>query len=63
MAYYIIYLAYLEKYNQDQEPISLFTTFKYQLPYSIATFILLLVIIILWYVIGLPLGIGAMPNI
>ena len=63
MAYYVIYLAYIEKYNQEATPISLFTTIKYQVPYSIATGLLLAVILILWYVIGIPLGIGAFPTI
>ena len=63
MAYFVIYLAYIEKYNQDDKPISLFATIKYQLPYSIITSTVLLAIIIIWYVIGIPLGIGTMPTI
>ncbi len=63
MAYYIIYLAYIEKYNQDDEPITLLSSIKYQCVYSIATFAVLLLVLILWYVIGLPLGIGAMATI
>lgn len=57
-AYYVIYLSFIEKYNQDKKPISLFKTLKYQLPYSLATGGILLVLIILWYIIGLPIGIG-----
>ena len=45
MAYFIIYLAYMEKYNQDATPISLFTIIKYQLPYSIVTGIVLILMI------------------
>ncbi|MBO4600668.1 MAG: AbgT family transporter [Bacilli bacterium] len=62
-AYYVIYLAYLEKYNQKSRPVSLFTTLKYQLPYSVVTAIVLIVIILVWYVIGLPIGIGGHPVI
>ncbi len=58
MAYFVIYLAYLEKYNQDEKPISLFTTLKYQVPYSLAVGAILLILLIVWYVIGLPIGIG-----
>lgn len=58
MAYYVIYLAYLEKYNQDKKPISLFKTLKYQLPYTVIVGIVLLSLIIIWYVIGLPIGIN-----
>lgn len=62
-AYYVIYLAYLEKYNQKSRPVSLFTTLKYQLPYCLATALVLLIIIIVWYVIGVPIGIGGHPVI
>lgn len=58
LAYYVIYLAFIQKYNQEKKPISLFKTIKYQLPYSLATGGILLVIIILWYLVGLPIGIG-----
>lgn len=63
MAYYIIYLAYLEKYNQDDKPINLFKTLKYQLPYSIVVGIILLALIIIWYIIGLPIGIHGVTAI
>ncbi len=55
-AYFVIYLAYLEKYNQNKKPISLFRTIKYQLPYSLTTGGVLLSLIIIWYIIGLPVG-------
>lgn len=56
--YYVIYLAYLEKYNQDKKPINLFKTLRYQVPYSVAVGVILLALVIVWYIIGLPLGIG-----
>ena len=62
-AYYVIYLAYLEKYNQKSRPVSLLTTLKYQLPYSLMTALVLLIIIVVWYIIGVPIGIGAHPVI
>ena len=55
-AYFVIYLAYLEKYNQTEKPINLIKSIKYQIPYSIVTFIGLLVMIIIWYLTGLPIG-------
>lgn len=56
-AYFIIYLAYLEKYNQTEKPINLFKSIRYQLPFSIMTFICLLLLIVIWYLTGLPIGI------
>ncbi len=58
LAYFTIYIAYLEKYNQNDEPISLFRTLKYQIVYSTATAAILLLIIVGWYLVGLPLGIN-----
>lgn len=58
MAYYVIYLAYLEKYNQNKKPINLFKTIKYQVPYSIVVGLILLALLILWFIIGLPIGIN-----
>ena len=61
--YYVIYLAYLEKYNQDKKPINLFKTLRFQVPYSIAVAVILLGLVIVWYIIGLPLGIGGSTTI
>ena len=56
--YFVIYLAYLEKYNQDKKPINLFKTLRYQVPYSVVVGVILLALLIVWYIIGLPIGIG-----
>lgn len=58
-AYFVIYLAYLESYNQNEKPIGLRSAIKMQLPYSLATAGLLLFLLIIWYIIGLPLGLGS----
>ena len=58
LAYFTIYIAYLEKYNQNEEPISLFRTLKYQIPYSVCVGLFLLLLVIGWYLIGLPIGIN-----
>lgn len=57
-AYFIVYLAYLEKYTQDETNITLGNAIKYQMPYSFTTAAALLAIIVVWYLISLPLGIG-----
>lgn len=63
MAYFVIYLAYMEKYNTNETPIGVFKIIKYQRKYSIATFLLLVVILIIWYLVGLPMGISTLPTI
>lgn len=57
-AYYIIYLAYLEKYNQTGKATKIVTSLRYMVPYAILTFFILLSILVIWYLISLPLGIG-----
>ena len=61
MAYYVIYLAMLNIYSDDEEGI--FGSLKYMIPYSLATLALWLVLIIIFYVTGMPLGIGAHPGL
>ena len=58
LAYFTIYIAYLEKYNQNEEPISLFRTLKYQIPYSVGIGLFLLLLVIGWYLVGIPIGIN-----
>ncbi|MEG0977407.1 MAG: AbgT family transporter [Bacilli bacterium] len=58
-AYFVVYLAYLEKYSQEGNNFKLSKAFIYQLPYSLIVGLVLLGLIIIWYLIGLPLGIGA----
>ena len=58
LAYFVIYLSYLEKYNQGEKPITLFTTIKYQVVYGLTIGLLLIAVLIGWYLIGLPIGFG-----
>ena len=61
MAYFAIYLAYMSLYNQDKKGIALFGSIKYLLPYSLGTLIMWILLIIVWYLVGMPLGIGVSP--
>ena len=58
-AYFIVYLAYLEKYNQDTKPITLKAAIRYQIPFVVVTGIVYLLFIVLWFILGFPLGIGS----
>ena len=62
MAYFVVYLAFMELYNSSEHD-GLFGNIKYIIPYSLATLAMWLVIIILFYIIGMPLGIGAYPGL
>lgn len=62
--YFIIMLAFLEKYKTDEDhQISIFGTLKLLLPSVLLIGGVLLLIIIIWYIIGLPIGIGTYPTL
>lgn len=63
MAYFVIYLAYMEKYNTSDKPIGIFKILNYQKKYALATGVVLLILLIIWYLVGLPIGINVMPTI
>ncbi len=63
LAYFIVYLAFLEKYNQSDDKIKLTTSIKYQLSYTWVIGVFLLVLLIIWYIVGLPVGIKTFPTI
>ncbi len=60
--YFVIYLAFLEKYNKG-EMVSVLGSIKYMVPYSIYIAIIWLLIMIAWYMIGIPIGIGSLPGV
>ncbi len=57
-AYFIIYIAFLENYNQNKKPINLTKAIRYIMPYALIIGGVLLVLLIGWYLIGLPIGAG-----
>lgn len=61
LAYFVIYLAFLEKYNQSDRKIHMTDAIRYQIPYTILITLSLFIIIIIWYIIGIPLGINSFP--
>ena len=58
MAYFVIYLAILNDHCKKENSISITESIRIQTPYAIATGVILLCLIILWYIIGLPTGIN-----
>ena len=57
MAYFVIYVSYLEKYSKDG--IGVRKGIYYLLPYALSILAMWLILLILWYIIKLPLGINA----
>ena len=56
--YFIIMVGFIQKYNLKEKQITLFNTFKLIWPIVITVFVFWLLILIIWYVAGLPLGIN-----
>lgn len=57
--YYIMTLAFLEKYRiSEKNQVSIFGTFKLMLPIILLLGLILIILVLLWYLIGLPIGIG-----
>lgn len=57
--YYIMTLAFLEKYRiSEKNQVSVFGTLKMILPVILILELILITVILLWYLIGLPIGIG-----
>ena len=60
---FIIMLGFLNKYNQEDDSVTLFGTFN-KLRSTILLFLLVWLLIITgWYLIGLPLGNGVYPTL
>ena len=62
--YFIIMLAFLEKYNRDDNyKVTIFGSLKKLLPVYLIMAGLWLLILISWYMIGFPSGIGSYPTL
>ena len=57
--YFIIMLAFLEKYKKDDNmKITVFGTLKMISPVVLILGLFLIIFVVLWYLIGIPVGIG-----
>lgn len=64
LAFFAIYIGYLNIYNPNKKrPITIGNALRLLLPYSLIISITWLCILVLWYIIGLPLGPGVFPTI
>ena len=61
LAYFVIYLGYLNVYNTEKEPITIKKAMSFVYPYSIIIGITWLLIAVLLYLIGVPIGPGVSP--
>lgn len=63
-SYYIIMLAFLEKYRtSEKNPISIFGILKAILPTVLIIGFVWLLLVVLWYIMGLPIGVNTLPTL
>lgn len=64
LASFVLYIGYLNIYNDNKEaPIGINQAIKYISPYFIIISITWLVLIVGWYLLGLPVGPGVFPTL
>lgn len=64
LAYFVIFIGYLNIYNADKrKPITIGNSLRLIFPYCIFISLTWLAIIVLWYIIGLPLGPNVFPTL
>jgi len=62
-AYFVIYIAFMEKYNKSDDTVTLFGSMKYMAPYAAYITVIWFALIISFYLLGIPIGIGSFPGV
>ena len=60
--YFIVMVGFIEKYNEKENKITLFNTMKLIWPIILTVIIFWLLILVIWYIAGLPLGIDTLAT-
>lgn len=60
-AYFVIYLGFFKAYKKEENSMTIREIIKKLLPYSVATALVWVMLIILWYFVSIPLGINTSP--
>lgn len=63
LAYFVIYLGYLNIYNNEKEPITIKKALSFVSPYCLIISITWILIVALIYIVGLPIGPGVYPSL
>lgn len=63
MGFFVIYLAYLNIYNTNKEPVSIKRAISYIYPFFLIISLTWMSIILGWYLIGIPIGPGVGPTL
>ena len=61
--YLLIMMGFMQKYNTEDNEITIFGTLKIMMPTILWVVGIMIVFVLLWYVSGLPVGIGGYPTL
>lgn len=61
--YFIIYLSFMQKYNQSESSIGIREAIKYQMPYALLTLGIVFIVVVLFYITNIPLGIEGLVSL
>lgn len=61
--YFVIFIGFIEVFTKNKNDFSIRGCYRVILPYFLSITLLLLLMIICWYIIGLPIGPGIYPTI
>ena len=61
--YFVIFIGFIEVYTKNKNDFSIRGCYKMVLPYFLGIAIIWLIMIVCWYVIGLPIGPGMYPAV
>ncbi len=61
--YFVIFIGFIEVYTKNKNDFSIRGCYKVILPYFVAITFIWLLMIICWYIIGLPIGSGIYPTV
>jgi aminobenzoyl-glutamate transport protein len=63
-AYFVIFIGYMNIYNMNEDkPITISAAIKLMFPYFVIIGLTWLLLLIGWYIIGLPIGPGVFPTV
>ena len=61
--YFVIFIGFVEVYTKNKNDFSIKKCYKVIIPYFIAIAAVWILLLLCWYIIGLPIGVGVNPSI
>ena len=61
--YFAIFVGFIEVYTKNKNDISIKECYRTVIPYFLTVMLVWIAMIICWYVIGLPIGVGIYPTV